>query len=242
MSVDAAFALEHFAWEGPDRLSLSGWFSGLDSHPADAPVLVLQGTERVRRLPADPDASVGLPEDGKRWSATFAWEEPPEAFDAAALEVGAGLVIPLPEPGPENRARGAEVLRIRPAGSEPTGAADRLRLQGEVLAAQEELAQLRAELERATEGLERARQDLHDERRRHAADAERYRDGLAQVRAAADDAVAEVRADAEAQRARAEESARRLSLVMAPVAKARADTATLLGQLANLEQALDEPE
>ena len=242
MSVDAAFALERFAWEGPDRLSLSGWFSGLDSAPADVPVLVLQGAERVRRLAAAPDGTLGLPEEGGRWSATFAWEEPPEAFDAAALEFGADLVIPLPTPGPEHHARGDELLKVRPAVAGPTAAADRLRLQGEVLAAQEELAEMRAALERTTEDLERARQDLDDERRRHGADAERYRGGLAQVRAAADDAVAEARAEAEAERARAEEFARRLSHVKAPVAKARADASMLLGQLASIEQVLDEPE
>jgi hypothetical protein len=242
MTADAAFALERFAWEGPDRLTVSGWFSGLAPETIHAPVLVLRGEDRVRRLAAAPDGAAVPPADGARWSATFPWEEPPEAFHAATLELGSELAIPLPEPAPEQRAPGDEVLRVRVAGDDATSAGDRLRLQTELLAAEEQLEELRAALARATGDLQRSREDLLDERRRHAVDAERYRDGLAQVRAAADSAMAEVRESVEGERSRAEELARRLAKAHAPVAKARADTSLLLELLTSLERALDEPE
>ena len=242
MNADAAFALERFAWDGPDRLALSGWFSGLASQPAEAPVLILRGTDRVRRLEADPDGGAGLPEEDKRWSAIFAWKDPPEAFHAAALELGGDLIVSLPEPGPEHHARGEEVLGVHPVRGEPAAAGDRLRLQGDLLATQEELEETRAALARLTEDLQRAHQDLRDERRRHSADAERYRDGLAQVRAAADVAIAEARAGVDAERARAEVMSRRLAQVHAPMGKARADASLLLGLLESIEEVLGDPE
>jgi hypothetical protein len=240
MNADAAFALERFAWEGPERLALSGWFSGLAPGPGVAPVLVLHGSERVRRLSVDSDGAESPPADGRRWSATFAWDEAPEPFDAAELELAAGVVVPLPEPSSESRPQGEQMLALRDTSGDLAGSADRLRLQGELLAAQEELAEVRAALELATEELNRARQDLQGERSRHAADAERYRAGLTQVRAAAEQTVAEARVGTDAERARAEEIARRLVDLQAPVAKARADASMLLGLLATIERALDE--
>jgi hypothetical protein len=240
MTADTAFALERFAWEGPDRLALSGWFSGPAPGPAASPVLVLHGNECARRLSVDPYGEESLPADGGHWSVTFAWDEPPEAFDAAELELN-GLVVPLPGPSPQSRARGEQVLAPRErSGGDPAAARDRLKLQGELLAAQEELAEVRAALERATEELSRARQDLEDERRRHGSDAERYRAGLAQVHAAAEQTVAEARAGIDAEHDRAGQLARRLADLQAPVAKAREDTSLLLGLLATIERTFDE--
>ena len=239
MNADPAFALERFAWDGPDRLALSGWFSGLAPEAGTAPVLVLHGTEHIRRLEVDAD---DVPLDGRHWSATFAWEEPPEAFDAAALELGSGLVVPLPDPSPENRLRGDAVFSVRAVTANHGAGADRLRLEGELLTAQEEVEEMRVALTRATEELARARADLEDERRRHTSDAERYRDGLARVRATAEQTLAEARAGVDAERARTEEIARRFAQVQAPVAKAREDMSLLLGLFATIERALDEPE
>jgi hypothetical protein len=240
MNADAAFALERFAWEGPDRLALSGWFSGLAPGADAAPVLVLHGSQRVRRLSVDADGADRSLADGRRWSATFAWDDPPEAFDAAELELAAGLVVPLPEPSPQSRPPGEPMLALRDRSGDLTGPADRLRLQGELLAAQEELAEVRAAFELSTEELNRARQDLQDERARHGSDAERYRAGLTQVRTTAEQTVAEARADTDAERAHTEEIARRLAELRAPVAKAREDTSLLLGLLATIERSLDE--
>jgi hypothetical protein len=240
MNADAAFALERFAWDGPDRLALSGWFSGRAPEPVDAPVLVLHGTDRTRRLAVDGVA--GLVADGHHWSATFAWEEPPEAFDAAALELGSGLVVALPDPSPASRAAGDEVLTVQSAAGGEDSIGDRLQLRGDLLAAQEQLAELRAAMERAAEELSRAREDLLDERRRHAADAERYREGLVEVRTAAEEALSEALAETHALRERVrrlERACARISQLKAPVAKARGDTALVLGFLATLERELD---
>jgi hypothetical protein len=240
MTADTAFALERFAWEGPDRLALSGWFSGPAPGAAASPVLVLHGNDSVRRLTVEPHGEESPPADGGRWSVTFAWEEPPEAFDAAELELN-GVVVPLPGPSPQLRVRGEQVLAPRePPGGDAAVAGDRLTLQGELLAAQEELAEAQAAFERATEELSRARQDLEDERRRHASDAERYRAGLAQVRATAEQTVAEARAGIDAERHFAGDLARRLADLQAPVAKAREDTSLLLRLLATIERSLDE--
>jgi hypothetical protein len=103
-SEGATFELERFAWAAPDRLELSGAFTGLPDVSAAAPVLVIVGDDRVHRLPTVPGSVAGPPEDGRRWRAAFAWHGPPIAFDVAELQLGSDLVIELPGPAPR-RAR-----------------------------------------------------------------------------------------------------------------------------------------
>ena len=187
----ATFALERFAWEAPDRLGVSGTFSGLAATPQSPPGLVVVGHEQTHLLAAIPGSVSGPPENGAPWAAEFAWQEPPVAFEAAVLTIGDDVVVDLPEPGAKRRWARTQTLHVRRA--ETPAARDgreRVRLEAELLAAQEEIRELRAALERAREDVTRAQQDLQGERDRHAADAERFREGLTRVRESAAEALA----------------------------------------------------
>jgi chromosome segregation ATPase len=196
--VVVTFELERFEWAAPDRLQVAGTFAGLGEADVKPPTLVLRGPEHTHRLAVADDRSKP-PQDGKRWAATFAWTEAPEAFDAAELELAPDVVVELPEPHPGERsevreARVASEMTVNGAGG---GAAERLHLQSELLAAQEEAREARDARARLEAELERARQDVSAERDGRAADAERFRDGLATVRASADEALADLRAEHE---------------------------------------------
>jgi hypothetical protein len=183
-----SFALERFAWDGPDRLGVAGWFSGLpaDPHPT-APVLVLRGTGGTHRLPAVSMSASAPLEDGRRWEAAFAWQEPPASFDVAELELGGGIVVELPEPRSELHT-GDQAPEVTQGGA--GGSAEQLRLEADLVAAQEELREAGSALEQTREQLTRTREDLEAGHARHAADAERFREGLARVRESAERALA----------------------------------------------------
>jgi hypothetical protein len=184
-STDArTFELERFVWGAPDRLELAGTFSGLDESPADLPVLVLTGRDRTYRLPAAADDVSGVPENGQPWRAAFVWQEAPAAFEGAVLQLGGELAVDLPEPGADDAEPGNVELpiRLRPG-------TDRLRLEADLLTASEELRAAQSGLHRAQEELSRARADLEAEREGRAADAQRFRDGLTQVRGSAEEAL-----------------------------------------------------
>lgn len=234
-----AFELERFDWAGPDRLEVAGTFAALGDATADAPVLVVHGADRVHRLPAVPDGSAGPPEDGRPWHASFAWQEAPEPFETAELELG-GLVIALPRPAPA-------VHR-----SEAPDGARRIGLEAELLTAQEQVRELRIEAERSREELEHARRALAAERDRRSGDAERFRAGIAQVRASAEEALAGAGATAaerdelREQVARLEASAREQAARLEALDTAReaagaasADAEQLVTRLQALRSALD---
>jgi chromosome segregation ATPase len=65
-----------------------------------------------------------------------------------------------------------------------------LRLQADLLAAQEDIRELRAELQRAQEDLANTREALEAERARNGANAEEFRQALATVRKSAEEALA----------------------------------------------------
>jgi hypothetical protein len=222
------FELEQFVWGAPDRLRISGRFVGLgDASPA-APVLVVPGPERMHRLPAVPDSLSGPPEDGGPWSAEFAWHEPPVAFDAAKLELGPEIVVELPGPGAKRRRLRGQSLEVR--GATPAPGGERVRLESELLAAQEEIRELRTAAERAQEELTRARDDLNAERERHAGDAERFREGLARVRESAAEALAVEQSAAQQLRGELDEA-------VAARMQAESEAETLRARLAGLEHA-----
>jgi hypothetical protein len=183
------FALERFAWDAPDRLEVSGWFSGLpaDARPT-APVLVVRGTDGTHRLPAVSMGASTPPEEGRRWEAAFAWQEPPAPFDVAELQLGGGIVVELPEPRPETQELGDQPLEVTQGGA--GGSAEQLRLEADLVAAQEELRETGSALEQTREQLARAREDLEAGHARHAGDAERFREGLAHLRESAERALA----------------------------------------------------
>jgi hypothetical protein len=162
------FALERFGWEAPDRLELCGTFAQLRDVPLETPVLVVRGAERAHRLPAVSDGAAAPPEQGRPWRAEFAWQEAPEAFDGAQLELGPDLLIELPAPGASSEPRILDVRRTSPVAEpapEPASGANRLRSAlaaiGEALdAEQQEADQLRAELRDARAELDDARAEL----------------------------------------------------------------------------------
>jgi hypothetical protein len=202
----ATFELESFSWSGPDRLELTGRFTGLPAAPAAAPVLIVRGADATHRLPAVGDSLAVPPDEGSRWSAEFAWQQPPIPFDGAELDLGGELVVALPAPGARRSRFRHHILEVRGAAGRPAADGDgeqsprpeaaprtgveRLQLEGELVAAQEELHELRAGMQRAQEELSRARADLDAERSRRAADADRFRQALERVQTSAAEAVA----------------------------------------------------
>jgi hypothetical protein len=108
------FELKRFAWAAPDRLEVSGTFSGLGDAAADgSPVLIVSAGERMHHLPAVPDSLEGAPEDGRLWRAAFAWQDAPVAFDVAELQLGPDIVVRLPEPGAKRRLSRPQILEVR---------------------------------------------------------------------------------------------------------------------------------
>jgi len=121
--------------------------------------------------------------------------------------------------------------------------AERLRLEADLLAAQEELREVRAERQRAEDELARAREDLSAERERHAADAERFREGLARVRGSAEDALAVEQSAAlrlGSELRDAQEAIDELQVQLDTAAGATAETDALRSRVAELESAAEE--
>jgi hypothetical protein len=232
---DATFSVERFGWGAPDRLVVAGTFSGLAGAPSGEVVLTVIGEDGPHRLPAVQQGA-----DDGRWTAEFAWLEAPVAFDRARLELGSSLSVELPAdadgPVPVVRAD-AGATAPHPA-SDPAGAADKLRLEARLLEESETLEQERARALQAEEALARAQADLAAERERRAADAERFREGLATVRGSAEVAIAaatEARTEAE-ERARAEIAA--LQERIAALEPAGEELERTRGELAGAQAAL----
>jgi hypothetical protein len=241
------FDLERFGWNAPDRLEVSGQFHGLQQPPAE-PVLIVNGDGTPHRLQAAADS---VAPDAGQWHAEFVWDGAPVGVDSAVLTLGPDIVIELPPPG----AGPTAALDVHHADveGEPAGFA----VQAQRLAAEQETAELRAALERAEAELARARSDLDGERSGRATDAERFREGLAQVQASAEQALAAERAQAahdsealreelETARAQAEREADGLRQRLGAVEHAgteaeevRADAERLLERVTKLADALD---
>src|SRR5919107_1666452 len=91
------FTVEHFGWGAPDRLVVSGTFSGLEAQPSADAILTVFGEDGAHRLPAiDGDGARQL--DDGRLTASFAWLETPVAFHHARLELGGSLAGHLNDP------------------------------------------------------------------------------------------------------------------------------------------------
>src|SRR5687767_12953905 len=116
------FELHELEWTAPDRLQVTGEFTGRASLPAEVPVLVVRGAEGSHRLPAVPESLSGVPAEGRLWRAEFAWEVAPTPFDTALLEFGDDIAIELGAP------KARDPATVSPAGS---GAA-RLHIQSEM--------------------------------------------------------------------------------------------------------------
>jgi hypothetical protein len=226
-------------------------------------VLVIDGADGVLRLPALDGGASRVPEDGKPWSAAFAWVDRPVAFDHARLELGSDVHLDLPAPDAEIADRRLDVhvanapLPAQPEPPEPptrtpdtAAGVETLRLKADLLEAREEARELRSAIEHTTQELTRAREDLSEEQERRAGDGKRFSDGLAQVREAAEEALAteqataeqlrsELRQALEAGRARDEELADARARLESAAAE-RAEGDALRSKLAALESAAEE--
>jgi chromosome segregation ATPase len=154
---------------------------------------VIRGADGDHRLAG---RVVSAPADGGSWSAAFLWREAPIAFETAGLELGEGRIVTLPAPGPAAQAGQRLDIRVSRPPHEPADVPARpmagaLRLQAALVAAEDEARHAHAAREGLEEELARARQDIVRHQARHAADAERFRAGLATVQEVGEQALAE---------------------------------------------------
>ena len=103
----------------------------------------------MHRLPAVPESFSGPPANGQVWQAQFAWQDPPVAFQGAELQLGAELIVELPEPGFKRRVARPRLLKVHTAPEPGHGrrSAASVGSQVELLAAQEEVREVRAALQ-----------------------------------------------------------------------------------------------
>jgi hypothetical protein len=223
------FDLDRFEWNAPDRLEVSGQFHGLEE-PAAEPILIVHGGGVPHRLHPEADS---VPTDGGPWRAEFVWDGVPVGVESAVLELGPDISIELPPPG----AASVQSLDVRHEASLDVA------LHAERLAAEQETQELRAALERSEAELARARSDLESERSGRAADAQRFREGLAQVQASAEQALAAERGktehEVETLREQLETARAQAEHAGTEAGETRADAERLLERLNGLVDALD---
>jgi hypothetical protein len=247
------FELERFEWQAPDRLEIAGKFHGLEQSPDATPVLVVTGNGEAHQLDSVDESVSGPPEDGKSWQAEFAWDEAPVGIEAAVLEFGRGMMIELPAPGAKHRR--PRFIDVRRAEEDAAPAEDAehdapaeqdvardpeasvrtpgdIALEADLVAAEARIQELRAALERAEVDLDRARADLELERTGRRQDAEQFHDGLAHVRASAEQALAAAQGEAQQLRDEVEAQRSRLDAAESARAEAESEAAALREQVA----------
>jgi hypothetical protein len=94
----AIFELERFEWTAPDRLELTGVWTGLRARRFIRPTLVLETDAGRRRLLALLEHKPWSADDGAGWIAAFAWTGEPAEVESAQLNVASGIDIELPPP------------------------------------------------------------------------------------------------------------------------------------------------
>ena len=99
---EVSFELERFAWTEPDRLEVTGRWTGLEGRRLGRPVLLLSIGDDQRRLTALPGGHL---RGSEAWRAVFSYDGDPAAITGAELEVGRRLVVELPAPPRKRRAR-----------------------------------------------------------------------------------------------------------------------------------------
>jgi hypothetical protein len=186
---------------------------------------------------------VELPEPGPKG---FRFRKPAlKVHVASADEAGAEPAEPA-EPAeaaePTEPAEAEEAAETPEAAepNEPVTGTERVRLEAQLLVAQDEARELRAELEKSREELARAREDLESEHARHAEDAQRFRDGLAQVQESAEAALAQLRGELEealAARGRTDERMAAFEATRGEAEAARSDAERLLSRLTAMRDA-----
>jgi hypothetical protein len=195
------FALAKFRWASPDRLDVEGRFVGSRGTPDGDCMLVLRGPDGEQRLLAT-DQKSG--DDGS-WRAVFVWDAPPKPFDTARLELGDDVAIALTDALPGDASEEPRLLDVQRGAAadtaRPVSAVERLGLETDLAAAGQELSELRTAADRTAAQLERAEADLRAERDGRAAEAERFRESLASLRASAERAVADAQQESAARTA-----------------------------------------
>src|SRR3954447_17319992 len=94
----ASFKAERLTWAAPDRLELTGVWSGVRGLRFLRPTLTLRSKQGQRRLLALLEHKPWAAADGRTWVAAFPWDGPPDTFDAVELSVGSGIDVALDPP------------------------------------------------------------------------------------------------------------------------------------------------
>jgi hypothetical protein len=118
------FELDRFEWATPDRIEISGRWSGVDPERLGTPELVVRHAGRTTRLAAIEHAQPPS-DDHESWKVAFEWEAGPVTLDPAHLEFPDGKVLELPpvlRPGRLRQAR-QRLARGRHAADAPARAA-----------------------------------------------------------------------------------------------------------------------
>jgi hypothetical protein len=176
-----AFEVERFGWTTADRIEVAGRWFGLRGHRFMRPSLLVDAGGERRRLLALLEHKPWAAAEGDLWVAAFAWDGDPVDVEAAELAVAPTVAVELPPalaPGAKSRSKARGAARTGPRIAAHTERRDDA-LRRELAAAQADVAELRAERERA--------------HRAHRAEVDRLRHELAADR----DALAQVRAELE---------------------------------------------
>jgi hypothetical protein len=259
---EISFELERFSWTEPDRLEVTGRWTGLEGRRLGRPVLTLAIGDEQRRLTALPGGHLRSTGD---WRALFVYDGDPAAVTSAELEVGRRLVVELPAPRKrkrrpddsalkeERKRREAAEATIAERDSEITGLRDEaetalaereseIETLREKLAAaeaergalQQETVQLRADLVARDEELEAARADVEERLAVERAAATEIREKLATAREEAHSTMATEAQETERLRAELEAAREETERI---VEAERAETARLREELAGTAHA-----
>jgi hypothetical protein len=198
---EVAFELERFGWTPPDRLEITGRWSGLEGRRLGRPVLTLAVGEESVRLTAHPGGHFSR---SGRWSATFTYDGEPESVAGAELEIGRRLVVELPPPRQRSAPaadaergrreeleatlaeREAEIVGLRDEAETAIGERDE-----QIEALRAEVAEIRAKLE----AVEQDREQLRAELDARGAELEAAREDAAAAQAEADASAARLAAE-----------------------------------------------
>jgi hypothetical protein len=200
-----AFDVERFEWASDDRLEVVGRWFGLRGHRFLRPTLDVEVRGERRRMLAVLDHKPWAAEDGEEWIAAFAWTGERAPLDDAELTVSPDLAVQLPLPDASSDGDTSSEPAV-PAGERRPARRPRTAVL------EDELAAARAEVGRRDEELAQVRQ-MHSEATREL----RERARLAQERTReleseldkTREALAAAEADAQRERAVADEKARR---------------------------------
>jgi hypothetical protein len=105
---EIAFELQRFTWTEPDRLEVTGRWTGLEGRRLGRPVLTLTIGDEQPRLTALPGGHL---RGSGEWRALFSFNGDPATVSGAELEVGRRLVVDLPAPRKRKPRPDDEALR-----------------------------------------------------------------------------------------------------------------------------------